>query len=270
MGSIRRDLRASSRLDQLSPGRDGKDRVLHGERPSHRNRATCNRGRPPCSGASSMLSSASRRTRQTARPRPPRRRRQLPDDRGAAAGENSSAHFYRISTELGRSCHDSAAPDNTSTSTFPLVDAHFREPANTSQHGRNRFDSPHLHSVMSRDVPGDRTHVYGFGCLFFGVRGGASTIQGRLAPSLHERPGQRHSASSQLAPMPSAPGSIAPCWCSRSALLATQEWHEATRELWRSSLSKIRYQFARRLWWIPLSARSKADSLDDRTLLLPE
>jgi hypothetical protein len=105
---------------------------------------------------------------------------------------------------------------------------------------------------------------------FLGVRKGASTIQGRLAPSLHERPGQRHSASSQLAPMPSAPGSIAPCWCSRSALLATQEWHEATRELWRSSLSKIRNQFARRLWWIPLSAHSKADSLNDRTLLLPE
>lgn len=73
-----------------------------------------------------------------------------------------------------------------------------------------------------------------------------------------------------LAPMPSAPRSIAPCWCSRLALLAAEEWHKATRELWRAGLAKIRDQFARRLWWIPLSARSKTDSLDDRTLLLSE
>ena len=74
----------------------------------------------------------------------------------------------------------------------------------------------------------------------------------------------------QLAPMPSAPGSIAPCWCSRLALLTAEERHEAARELWRASLAKIRDQFARRLGWIPLSARSEADGLNDLTLLLSE
>jgi hypothetical protein len=85
----------------------------------------------------------------------------------SSAAQRAGSLFYRLSTELGRKGRDPTALDNTSETTFPQVNSHFPEPDSTRQNGRSRFGSPHLHNVMSPDIPDDRTHVYGFGCLFF-------------------------------------------------------------------------------------------------------